>query len=153
MDREKYIDESWKDSVANEKELNKKDGPEGQQKSRIIGVPEPSSEPSPEPPVQQNEEQNDDQNPMEVNFINYVSSLVFQTMIFLGELPNPMTNETDKNLAQAKFLIDTLVMLREKTKGNLIKREEELLNSAVYELQMRFIDLIKKENPQGGEHA
>ena len=132
MDREKNIDESWKDEVAQEKEILKSTH-EPAKDSRIIGVPE-------------QEAASEEQNPMEVNFINYVSSLVFQTMIFLGEMPNPMTNEPEKNLIQAKFLIDTLVMMREKTKGNLSKPEEDLLNSAVYELQMRYVDLSAKES-------
>jgi hypothetical protein len=127
MDREKHVDESWKDSVAQEKEKT---------------FPETSS-PAESHPAE-------GANPMEVNFINYISSLVFQAMIFLGELPNPMTNEAEKNPEQAKFLIDTLVVIREKTKGNLTKPEDDLLNSAVYELQMRYVDLMTKEKPQGG---
>ena len=46
-------------------------------------------------------------------------------MIFLGEMPNPITNQVEKNLKQAKFLIDTLVILRDKTKGNLSKEEDD----------------------------
>ena len=144
MDREKYVDESWKDSVAHEKELqkdtNEKTSSDFQRDSGLIN---PASEPA--APEGQH-----DQNLMEVNFINYISSLVFQTMIFLGELPNPVTNETEKNFDQAKFLIDTLIMMREKTKGNLTKNEEDLLNSSIYELQMRYVDLTAKENPKGG---
>ena len=135
MDKEKYVDESWKDAVAQEKEIQKDTNEPASQGSPIIGSEESASS---------------EQNPMEVNFINYVSSLIFQAMIFLGEMPNPITNETEKNLVQAKFLIDTLVMMREKTKGNLTKPEEDLLNSAVYELQMRYVDVTVKENPQGG---
>jgi hypothetical protein len=141
MEREKFIDESWKDSVNQEKNLNQdKEG------SRIIT---PGGAPAEEPSAPAQEQE---QNPMEVNFINYISSLVFQTMIFLGELPNPITNEMDKNLAQAKFLIDTLIVIREKTKGNLTKAEDDLINSAVYELEMRFVDQAGKES-QGGGHA
>lgn len=130
MDRDKYVDESWKDAVAQEKEIRNHE---------------------PEPSGRTEEQPSEELNPMEVNFINYISSLVFQAMIFLGELPNPITNETDKNPGQAKFMIDTLVMMREKTKGNLTKPEEDLLSSAVYELQMRYVDAMAKENPQGGQ--
>ena len=42
----------------------------------------------------------------EVNFLNYVMGMSFQAMIFLGEVPNPMTNKTEKNMEQAKFIID-----------------------------------------------
>lgn len=81
----------------------------------------------------------------ELDFFNYIASLGFQAMIFLGEVPNPITNATDKNLKQAKFLIDTLVLLREKTSGNLNKEEAELLNGSIYELQLRYVDAVKKE--------
>jgi len=46
----------------------------------------------------------------QLDFFNYIASLGFQTMIFLGEMPNPMTNQVEKNLKQAKFLIDTLII-------------------------------------------
>ncbi|MBF0570393.1 MAG: DUF1844 domain-containing protein [Candidatus Omnitrophica bacterium] len=79
----------------------------------------------------------------QLDFFNYIASLGFQTMIFLGEMPNPMTNQVEKNLKQAKFLIDTLVILRDKTKGNLSKEEDDLLNGSIYELQLRYVDLSK----------
>jgi hypothetical protein len=79
----------------------------------------------------------------QLDFFNYIASLGFQTMIFLGEMPNPITNQVEKNLNQAKFLIDTLVILRDKTKGNLSKEEDDLLNGSIYELQMRYVDLSK----------
>jgi len=79
----------------------------------------------------------------QLDFFNYIASLGFQTMIFLGEMPNPVTNKTEKNLKQAKFLIDTLVILRDKTKGNLSKEEDDLLNGSIYELQLRYVDLSK----------
>jgi hypothetical protein len=79
----------------------------------------------------------------QLDFFNYIASLGFQTMIFLGEMPNPITNQIDKNLKQAKFLIDTLIILRDKTKGNLSKEEDDLLNGSIYELQMRFVELSK----------
>ena len=79
-----------------------------------------------------------------LDFFNYIASLGFQTMIFLGEMPNPVTNQIEKNLKQAKFLIDTLVILRDKTKGNLSKEEDDLLNGSIYELQLRYVDLSQK---------
>ncbi len=73
--------------------------------------------------------------------MNYVSSLGFQSLIFMGVVPNPMTNEVTKNLDQAKFLIDTLVMIKGKTEGNLEKQEEDLLNATCYELQMKYVEV------------
>ncbi len=79
----------------------------------------------------------------QLDFFNYIASLGFQAMIFLGEMPNPITNKVEKNLKQAKFLIDTLIILRDKTKGNLSKEEDDLLNGSIYELQLRYVDLSK----------
>ena len=79
----------------------------------------------------------------ELDFFNYVASLGFQAMIFLGEVPNPLTQQTERNIKQAKFLIDTLVLIREKTIGNLTKEEGELLNGSIFELQRRFVDIAK----------
>ena len=79
----------------------------------------------------------------QLDFFNYIASLGFQAMIFLGEMPNPMTNKVEKNLKQAKFLIDTLIILRDKTKGNLSKEEDDLLNGSIYELQLRYVELSK----------
>ena len=81
----------------------------------------------------------------QLDFFNYVASLGFQAMIFLGEMPNPITNQPEKNLKQAKFLIDTLALIREKTVGNLTKEEGELLNGSIFELQRRFVELAQKE--------
>jgi len=81
----------------------------------------------------------------QVDFVNYVTSMALQAVIFLGDVPHPVTNKIEKNLDQAKFIIDTLIMIREKTKGNLEKPEEDILNTAIYELQSKFI-AIKQQS-------
>lgn len=78
-----------------------------------------------------------------VDFSSFVTSLGLQAMIFLGEIPNPVTNKKEENLAQAEFLIDTLIMLRDKTHGNLSAEEAKMLEGFVYELQMRFVEKQK----------
>ncbi len=129
---DKYVDEAWKDSVADEKrKIGGTPASPG-----AASPPEPSPAPSApaEPPPQ-----------TDISFAEYLSSLVYQAMIFLGETPHPATNENMQDLQQAKIFIDTLVLLRYKTKGNLTKQEADTLNSALYELQMRFVELAKKE--------
>lgn len=136
MHREKSVDESWKDAVSGEKEILVGGGAKedcgdgcgcGHSHEHAHGQEQADS--------------------MEINFINYISSLAFQALIFLGELPNPLDDsKLEKNLPQAKFLIDTLIMIREKTKGNLTPEEDNLISSTVYELQMKFVELLKKEN-------
>ncbi len=125
MSDDKYVDESWKDAVSSEK-VNKADSPLAEGSTPVTGEGEEAEY-------------------GELNFLNYLSSLVFQAMIFLGDMPNPITQQPEKNLRQAKFLIDTLTLLREKTKGNLNKQEEDLLNGSLYELQMRYVEIFKQE--------
>jgi len=117
MDNEKHVDESWKDAVSQEKSVDD------------LSPSEPEGL-------------------MEINFLNYLTSLVLQSLVFLGELPNPTDNEkVEANLPQAKLLIDTLLLLRDKTKGNLSKEEEDFLNMALYELQMKFVERTNGNPP------
>jgi hypothetical protein len=122
----------WGDSVEKDGGLL---GPDGQ--------PLSSSQASKDAPAEANEDAEKTDKEPQLDFFNYIASLGFQTMIFLGEMPNPVTNQVEKNLKQAKFLIDTLVILRDKTKGNLSKEEDDLLNGSIYELQLRYVDLSK----------
>jgi len=78
--------------------------------------------------------------PENPDFKFFATTLAIQASIFLGILPNPVTNKKDeKNLTQAKFIIDTLDMLKEKTKGNLTTEETTLLENVLYELKMQYI--------------
>src|SRR3989338_3722590 len=77
--------------------------------------------------------------PVEATFHLFITSLMMQALIALGELENPITKKKEENLAQARLLIDTLSMLEEKTKNNLTKEESETLSAILYELRMRFV--------------
>ncbi len=76
-----------------------------------------------------------------VTFSTFILSLNTAALVHLGELPNPETNQKDVNLALARHTIDTLDMLKEKTKGNLTPDEERLLESVLYELRLRYLKL------------
>ncbi len=81
---------------------------------------------------------------MEVNFLNYITSIAYQTLIFMGENPSPITNDKQINYKQAKLLLDTLKLLIEKTKGNLTAEENSFLNNTYNELKIKF-DGISEE--------
>jgi len=83
--------------------------------------------------------------PPEPDFIFFVTTLSLQASIDLGQVPNPVTNKKEENLAQAKFIIDTLGMLKEKTKGNLNQDEANFLENILYELRMQYVSQTKKE--------
>jgi hypothetical protein len=75
----------------------------------------------------------------EPSFTVFLSSLTMQAMIAMGKLENPVTKSIEKNLEQARFLIDTIAILKEKTKGNLSGDEETLLNDALFNLRMLYV--------------
>lgn len=83
--------------------------------------------------------------PPEPDFTFFVTTLALQTSIALGQVANPGTNKKEQDLTQAKFMIDTLSMLKEKTKGNLNREETDFLENMLYELRVLYIEKAKGE--------
>lgn len=83
--------------------------------------------------------------PPDPDFSFFVTTLSLQASIALGQIPNPVTNAKEEDPVQAKFLIDTLGMLKEKTKNNLNKEEETLLENLLYELRTQYLNKAKGE--------
>lgn len=74
-----------------------------------------------------------------IDFPSYILSYYTQGCVLLGEVPNPYTNKKEEDLEAAKHTVDILSMLEQKTKGNLSKEEQQLLESVLYELRMKFM--------------
>ena len=74
-----------------------------------------------------------------IDFPSYILSYYTQGLVLLGEVPNPYTNKKEEDVEAARHMIDILSMLEQKTKGNLSKEEEQLLESVLYELRMKFM--------------
>ena len=121
----KKVDESWKDQVAKERTFSK---PET--------GPSPSQDSSERPQTRGT--------PPTGDFGFFISSLSMQTLMALGEIPNPTTNLPEEDLEQAKSLIDILGMLQQKTKGNLSAEEGKMMESILYELRMKFVAKTRK---------
>ncbi|MBU1998713.1 MAG: DUF1844 domain-containing protein [Candidatus Omnitrophota bacterium] len=81
--------------------------------------------------------------PPEPNFTFFITTLSLQVLVSLGQMANPATNKKEENFKQAKFLIDTLDMLKTKTKGNLSDDEVKSLESVLYELRMLYVSKDK----------
>ena len=83
----------------------------------------------------------------EILFMQFVMGLSHSGMMQLGKIMNPMTQKIEKDLIGAQATIDLLTALREKTKGNLNKAEEELLTNGISTLQLNYVDELgeKKE--------
>ncbi len=79
----------------------------------------------------------------EVTFSTFVMSLNTSVLFHLGELPDPESGEKVVNLDLARHAIDTLVVLEQKTKGNLSDEEAELMRNILYDVKMRFVKVSK----------
>ena len=79
----------------------------------------------------------------EASFSLFTSSLVTQALISLGEVENPFSKTKTQNLDQAKFTIDTLQIIKDKTSGNLTDDETNLLDTALYDLRMGYVEKSK----------
>jgi uncharacterized protein YjaG (DUF416 family) len=77
--------------------------------------------------------------PPEADFTFFATTLALQASLALGVMADPGTGKKEENMPQAKFIIDTLGMLKEKTKGNLSQEEQNLLENMLYELRMQYI--------------
>ena len=126
----KKVDESWKERIDTEKQKET-----GDQKQKT----EDQRPKAKDQRQEKKEEQEDMPQGGPGDFSAFISSLAMQGLMLLGELPNPVTGKKELELEQAKYIIDTLIMIKDKTKGNLMKAEEKMLEQALYELQTRFV--------------
>lgn len=127
---EKKVDESWKEQVEKEK--------------RQVGAEKPrpeaaSSGPGPDPQGGSATRAGRGAQVPETDFGFFLSSLSMQALVALGEMPHPATNLPQENIEQARYFIDLLGMLQEKTKGNLTHEEASILEGVLYELRMKYV--------------
>ncbi|MDH4223406.1 MAG: DUF1844 domain-containing protein [candidate division Zixibacteria bacterium] len=78
---------------------------------------------------------------------------MFQTAALqqMGKLINPLTKKAERNLDQAKFSIDILELLQEKTRGNLKEEESKYLENVLFELRMNYLEEQKKSEEPAKE--
>lgn len=77
--------------------------------------------------------------PLAASFANFLATLQLQTLVFLGAVPNPATKETQQDLGQARYMIDMLGIIEEKTKGNLDETEQKILVSILHDVRIRYV--------------
>ena len=87
------------------------------------------------------DEEKESQNP--ASFVNFLSTLVTNAAAALGAMPHPVTGQKTVDLETGKYWIDVMTMIREKTKGNLAEKEEDLLQNILSDLQMQYVALNK----------
>ena len=78
------------------------------------------------------------------HFKNLILNLATSAAASLGEIPHPDFQQTEVDLEGARQLIDLLQALKVKTRANLNQEEAALLDSLLYDLQMKFVSLQSK---------
>lgn len=82
---------------------------------------------------------NDPGTPPPASFQTLVSTIVTQAMMSLGRLPDPVDGKYVARLGLAKFYIDSLGVLEEKTKGNLSDEESAMMTDLLHQLRMDYV--------------
>lgn len=80
----------------------------------------------------------------EINFATFVLSISSSVLLHFGDVPDPISGKKERNLPMAKQTIDILGILKEKTKGNLDKEEEQLLENLLHDLRLKYVQECKK---------
>lgn len=68
-----------------------------------------------------------------------VSTLATEAMVSMGQLPHPATGHAAVNLDQARYFVDTLAVIQQKTQGNLTPEESQGLEAVLHQLRMLYV--------------
>lgn len=85
----------------------------------------------------------------EIDFTTFCISLGSSAFVHLGEVPHPESPDQAPNLILAKQTIDILGMLQVKTRGNLSREEEKLLEHLLLDLRLRYVERSGSSGGQG----
>jgi hypothetical protein len=81
---------------------------------------------------------------VEISFASFILGLSTQALMYMGEMPPAPGQPTHTDLGAAQQMIEVLAMLQQKTKGNLDGGEAAMLENALFDLRMRYVELAKK---------
>jgi hypothetical protein len=126
-DKEKklIIDEDWKNQAQKEKETL------AEQEKQEKAEKQKSRKKSPHGPLPKGD------------FAALISLLVTQAFFALGALKIEGQEDKEPDLELAKYNIDMLETLQEKTKGNLIASEQKVLDESLHQLRMVFVQMTE----------
>lgn len=122
------IDEDWKSQVEAEKEVLRQQ--EENQQAGDVENQEPSAEELPP-----------------ASFVTHVMSLATQATMALGQIPDPEKPDEPPpvNLMFAKYVIDTISMLDEKTRGNLTTEEAAMMENLIHQLRIVYLEVERQD--------
>jgi hypothetical protein len=136
------IDEDWKSRVAAEKEATATRQTVASSESGDRGAPSTETPAGPGqahgslPPA---------------SFELLVTGFVTEAMVALGQLPHPVTGKAEPDKEHARYAIDMLQVLADKTRGNLEPGEERGLREVLHQLRMAFVAFgLPADEPDDG---
>ena len=141
--------------VVSDKRLFTKDGERRETEDRTATANRPAAERTPPPPTPPPADRPSASEPrprqeelrqgeLTIDFSTDVVMLANTVMMLLGQMPDPTTQQRHLDLPQAKHTIDILMMLRDKTRGNLTPEEAKLLEDVMPQLQMAYVSVSRQ---------
>jgi hypothetical protein len=79
----------------------------------------------------------------EITFASFMVGLSTQALFHLGEIADPQ-DQAHEDLPAAQQLIDIIGMLKEKTRGNLDREEQSLIDAILFELRMKYVERARQ---------
>lgn len=77
---------------------------------------------------------------MELNFLTIVQVYQLEGLVALGKMLNPATNQITRSIEHAKYVIDLLDVLKQKTSGNLNDEETRFLDNTISTLKLNYLE-------------
>ncbi|MEM9186569.1 MAG: DUF1844 domain-containing protein [Planctomycetota bacterium] len=125
------IDEDWKSQVEAERRAAKQPPSEPMAPAEAA-TPGSAPDDAAGPP-------GDDPEMPPASFELLLTTLATEAMMALGQMPHPVTGESRARPNQAKYLIDTIEVLRDKTAGNLGDAESQAVEGLLHQLRMAYV--------------
>jgi hypothetical protein len=123
-DKKIIIDEDWKSQVEAERAEAAKAKPATTETPAVTGKDSAKESDPPMPPA---------------SFEMLLTTLATEALVALGQVPHPVTGKMEAHRNQAKFLIDTVDVLRQKTAGNLTTSEQQVIDSLLHQMRLVFV--------------
>ena len=86
-----------------------------------------------------------DMKQFEMTFERFIASIYMTALLQLG-MAAPEGEQPRVDIMGARSTIDTIALLQEKTKGNLTESEKNMLQQALYELRMAWLEVMNAIN-------
>ena len=81
-------------------------------------------------------------------FLNFLEGLAQQALMQLGEMENPYSGQQEVDIQGARYTLELLATIQNKTKGNLNDSESKALNGLLQDLRATYAALAQEMQRQ-----